>query len=88
MENRDLYVTYQEIYGMNTRYNTNFNFSTANLIVFQRGPYFFGIKLFNHLPISTKSLSNETELFKPALKIFLPLHSFYSIEEYFNYNSI
>lgn len=49
---------------------------------------FFGIKLFNHLPINIKNLPNETKLFKHASKIFLLLHSFYSIDEYFNYNNI
>jgi hypothetical protein len=40
----------------------------VNLTAFQRGTYFFGIKLLNHLPISVKNLPNETELFKHALK--------------------
>jgi len=60
----------------------------AILTAFQRGAYFFlGIKLFNHLPINVKQLSNEIKLFKHVLKRFLLLHSFYSIEKYFNYNN-
>jgi hypothetical protein len=42
----------------------------ANLTAFQSGAYFFGIKLFNHLPVDIKNLSNETKLFKHALKRF------------------
>jgi hypothetical protein len=67
--------------------NTNLHFTTAKLTVFQRGAYFVEIKLFNHLPTNIKSLSNEIELFKPALKRFLLLQSFYSLDEYFNYNN-
>jgi hypothetical protein len=69
-----LYITNQKIQSINTIYNTNLHFSTANLTVFQRKVYFLGIKLFNHLAVSIKSLSHETELFKPALKTFLLLH--------------
>jgi len=58
----------------------------AYLTAFQMGAFFL-IKLFNHLPINIKNLSNGIKLFKPALKRFLLLHSFYSIEEYFNYNN-
>jgi hypothetical protein len=49
---------------MNTRYNTDLHFTTAKLTAFQRGVYFVGIKLFNHLPTNIKRLSNETEFLK------------------------
>jgi hypothetical protein len=45
---------------------------------------FFGIKLFNRLPINIKNLPNEIKLFKFALKSFTLIHSFYSIREYYN----
>jgi hypothetical protein len=58
----------------------------ANLTAYQRGAYFL-IKLFNHLPTNIKNLSSETNYSKYVLERFLPLHSFYLIEEYFNYNN-
>ena len=58
----------------------------CNLTLFQKGVQFLGIKLFNHLPPNIKSLSNEINLFKPALKRVLLLHSFYSVEEYLDYS--
>ena len=56
VKNRDIYIythththtDNQEIY---TRYNTNLHLPMANLTTFQRGVYFFGVKLFNRLPI-------------------------------------
>ena len=42
-----------------------------NLTLFQKGAYFSGIRLFNHLPPRIKSLSDWIKLFKPALKRFL-----------------
>jgi hypothetical protein len=37
VRNTDLYVTNQEIHGINTGYNTDLHFTTAKLMVFQRG---------------------------------------------------
>ena len=58
----------------------------CKLTVFQKGVYFSSIKLFNHLLLNIKSLSNEIKSFKPTLKMFLNLHSFYSVEEYFKHS--
>jgi len=63
---RDLYTANQEIHCINTMYNINLKLPIAKLTAFQRGAYFFGIKLFNHLPINTNIVSNETKLFKHA----------------------
>ena len=87
VRNMDLYTTNQEVHGVDTRYNTDLHFTTARLTVFKEGAYFVGIKIFNHLPTNIKRLSNEIELFKPALKRYLLLQQFYSLEEYFNYNN-
>jgi len=48
--------------------------------------YFSSINLFNHLLLKIKSLSNEVKSFKPAVERFLNLHSFYSVEENFEYS--
>jgi hypothetical protein len=86
VKNKDLYTTNQEIHNVNTRSNINSHPPVCNLTIFQKGAYFSSIKLFNHLPLKIKILSNEIKLFKPALKRFLNLHSFYSMEEYFEYS--
>jgi hypothetical protein len=82
VKNKESYTTNQEIHNITTRSNTNLHPPVCNLTVFQKGAYYSGIKLFNHLPLKIKSLPNEIKLFKPALKRFLNLHSFYSVEEY------
>jgi hypothetical protein len=55
--------------------------------MFQKGTIYFGIKIFNHLPFSIKDLSHKEKQFTPALKGFLLTNSFYSLDEYFNWNS-
>ena len=85
VKNKDLFTTNQEIRNINTRCNTNLHPPVCNLMAFQKGVYFSGIKLYNHLPTYLKNLSKEIKLFKTALKRFLFLHSFYSVEEYLGY---
>ena len=41
---------------------------TANLTTFQKGPFYFGIKVFNHLPTSIKNTSDINQL-RSALNI-------------------
>jgi hypothetical protein len=55
--------------------------SHANLITYQKGAYYAGIKLFNTFPASIKSLNHNIKVFKPALKDYLLSHS-YSGEEF------
>ena len=61
-----------EIYNINTRHRSILRLS--------------GLKAFNHLPRHIKSLANDIKSFKTPLKRFLYHHSFYSIEEYYEYN--
>jgi len=86
VKNKDLHTTNQEIHTITTRSHTNLHLPVCNLTVFQKAVYYSGIKLFNHLPLKIESLSNKIKLFKPALKRFLNLHSFYLVEGYLEYS--
>jgi hypothetical protein len=54
---------------------------------YQKGVYLSGIKIFRHLPQSIKNLSWNVKKFKLAVKRFLLIGSFYSLDEYFNWIS-
>ena len=84
IKNKELFRSNQNIHSIDTRSNMNLHLPICNLTVFQKGVYFSGVKLFNHLPPHIKSLSNEVCSLKPALKKFPHSHSFYTIDEYFN----
>jgi hypothetical protein len=43
----------------------------VRLTAFKEGAYFMGMRIFNHLPINIKRLSNRIELFNPELKKYL-----------------
>jgi hypothetical protein len=61
--------------------------STINKTKYKRGVYDSGIKIFNHLPENIKKLSWNVQKFKLALKRFLLMGSFYTLDEYFEWIS-
>jgi hypothetical protein len=81
-----LYESNSEIHNINTRFSSDLHTPTANLTTFQKGPFYFGIKVFNHLPTSIKKTSHDINQFRSVLKSILLINSFYS-EEYFAWNS-
>ena len=85
--NRDLYESNSEIHSINTRFTSDLHTRTADLTTYQKGPFHFGIKVFNHLPTSIKNKSHDINQFRSALKSFLLMNSFYLLEECFTWNS-
>jgi len=59
----------------------------TNLTVYQRRVHYMGIKIFNSLPPYINDISNNVKKFEICLKQFLHIHSFYSLEEYFQHKS-
>jgi len=84
--NRDLYESNKEIHNINIRFISDLHTPTANFTTFQKDPFYFGIKVFNHLPTSIKNTSYDIKQFRSVLKSFLLVNSFYS-KEYFSSNS-
>jgi hypothetical protein len=88
VENKDLFTLNSEIYTKSTRQINNFYQPTTNYTLYQKEVHHMGIKIFNSLPLYIKDISNNVRKFEISLKRFLHSHSFYSIEEYLQYNSI
>jgi len=65
---------------------TDLYLPSAHLTKVQKGVYYSGIKVFNYLPTRVKSLSGDVRKFKLALKRFLLEGSFYTIQEYFDWD--
>jgi len=57
----------------------------TQLTKYQKGVHYAGIRIFNHLSTSIKSIANETKEFKKTLKRFLLDNSIYFVDEFFNY---
>jgi hypothetical protein len=58
--------------------------STANLIIYQNGVFFVGIKLSNKFPIRITSLSTNRKQFKLVLKEFFSSLTSYYVDEFLN----
>ena len=84
VENNNLFYVNSEIHIINTRQNSNLHQSQADLTLYQKGPYYSGIRVFNNLPPNIRNLSCDAKRFKSELGKYLHLKSFYTIEEYYN----
>jgi len=74
------------MHSINTRTKPNLHQSLSYLTTYQKGTYYIRIKVLNSLPTQIKDFSYNIKLFKLTLKSYLYSHSFYTLEEYFNYN--
>jgi hypothetical protein len=70
VNNKHLFKANMDVHNYETRNKTNFHQPSANLAKYYKGPYYSGIKVFNHLPPYIKELSNDTKCFKNSLKRF------------------
>jgi len=81
--NKGLFDPNNTFHQYNTRTNKNLHLPSIHLMKYAKGPYVNGIKVFNHLPHTIKTLEHSPVKFKNALKNFFHQHPFYSIKEYF-----
>ena len=61
-------MTNSEMHKITTWQTFDLYIPTANLTVYQKGVYYQGIKIYNHLPKTIKGLSGNKNKFKLALK--------------------
>jgi hypothetical protein len=85
VNNKYLFNTNNEIHKYGTRYNNNLHLPIVNLSKFNKWAYISGVKVFNDLPQYIKALANDQKCFKSTFKRFLYHHSFYSMDEYYEY---
>ena len=88
VKNKNLFTLNSENHTKSTRQFNNFYQLITNFTVYQMGVHYMGIRIFNSLLPYTKDISNNGRKFEIYLKQILHIHSFYSIEEYFQYKSI
>ena len=86
VKNKHQFTSNSEIHSINTGQHLNFYQPAPNLTGFKQGIYYSGVKIYNNLPVHIKQLSDNPRLFELKLKNFLHFHSFYLLEEYFQYN--
>jgi hypothetical protein len=87
VKNIDEFTINSEVHTINTRHRSDLHQPSKNLTKYQKGVYYSQIKIFSHLPQNIRNLSWNVKKFKLALKRFLLMDSFYSLDEYFDWNS-
>jgi len=75
-----------QIHGIHTRHSDNLHLPQTGLTLVQKGVAYSGCKIYNHLPLHIKNISNNVPLFKSILKKLLLRYVFYSIDEYYQEN--
>ena len=84
VKNIHFFISNSENHTKGTRQLNNLYHPITNLNAHQKGVLYIGIMIFNNLPPYIKDISNNVKSFVHCLKQFLQIHSFYSLEEYFN----
>jgi hypothetical protein len=82
VQNKKLFSTNNENHNLDTRQRNNLYLPQANLAIYQKGAHYSGIKLYNKLSLEIKKAADNQKKFKIAVKKFLYMYSFYTIEEY------
>ena len=88
VKNKNLFILNSTNHTKSTRQFNNFYQPIINSTTYQRAVYCMVNKIFNNLPPCIKDISNNVRKFEICLKQFLHIHYFYSIEEYFQSESI
>ena len=76
-----------EIHDINTRNNSDLYEQLSHLTIYQQGPVYMGIKVYNCLISEIKELLHNIKKFKSSPRRFLHQHSFYKLAEYLNYQA-
>jgi hypothetical protein len=73
------------IHNYNTRSKCDIHVQSCNTTQYPKSVINMGIRLFNNLPDKIKMVDNN-KIFKTEVKLILLHNSFYSIQEYYNFN--
>ena len=84
IKNKDQFLFNSKVHKINTRQNSNLYLPSANLAMYQKGVYYSGIKIYDHLPTAIKNLSGDENKFKVVLKRYLLHNCLYSLGAYLN----
>ena len=68
IKNKDQFPLNSNTHTINTRHKNNIHVPPANLTVYQKGVYYSGVKIFNHLPTTIQNISDNKRKFLTALK--------------------
>jgi hypothetical protein len=71
VNNRNFFLDNADLDSIKARNRYNLHPPLCPLAKYQKGVHYAGIRVFNQLPTSIKSVANDTKVFKKTLKRFL-----------------
>jgi hypothetical protein len=86
VKNLGIFSFNSDVHSINARQGSHLHLPANKLTKVQKGVNYSWIRIFNNLPQSIRDLSSDVINFKQALKKFLLLGSFYSLNEYYEWN--
>jgi len=78
--NQEIFQTNSPVHNISTRNKNHLHRPNANLSCVQKSTFYPGIKIFNSLPPSMTILKNNKAKFAAAIRKYLHIHSFYSVD--------
>jgi len=86
VKNINMFKSNSVVHPTNIRHCSDLYLPSMHLSKVQKGVYHSGIKVFNCLPPRIKSLFSDMRKFKSVSERFPSEGSFYTIQEYFDWN--
>jgi hypothetical protein len=83
-QNLELYTTNSTIHNHNTRSRIQLHKPSTTLALYQKGPHYESIRVYNALPHYIAELILQKKEFTTKLKKYLLAKAYYSVEEYMN----
>jgi len=75
-KNKDQFLSNSQVHKINTRQTSDLYVPTENLTICQKGVCYSGIKIYSHLPMAIKDLSDDKNKFKLSSKQYILQNSF------------
>jgi len=63
VQNENLFSTYMKYHNTDTKHRNDAYLPQANLTIYQKGAYYSGIKIFNHLPREIQNVNDNLKTF-------------------------
>lgn len=79
--NPQSYSDNQFVHDYPTRFKNDFQYPRHRLSLYEKSPYYMGLRLFNSLPASLKAI-DDVKTFKNSLKMYLLEKNYYSVQDY------
>ena len=86
LQNQEKFTSNAEVHNINTRNILKLHKPIRNLTLYQKGPNYMRIRIFNRLPDCIARVVENKRSFISTLKEYLVNKSYYSMEEYLMIN--